>query len=130
MINRQNCQPGFSLTELMIYLAIVGALAGGIFAAWSFVGTAKVKTTRNTLRMVKTHIDSYHESVGSLPQSLQDLIERPANAKNWDGPYLDALPLDSWKNELQYEIKGKNKYELYSWGPEGEGSPEEKWIKA
>lgn len=131
MITKRAMQPGFSLVELMVYLAIVGALSAGLFGIWKFVGRAKLKSTEAILRTIDSNIKSYREDTGNFPNSLQDLFEAPAGVKSWHGPYIDSgEPLDGWGAPIQYELKGKNAFELYSWGNQGEGSPENTWVRA
>jgi len=48
------------------------------------------------------------------------LVEQPADAKNWDGPYLKkAVPADPWGNEHSYSTGGQAGYELISLGADG-----------
>lgn len=133
MISFNTKQPGFSLTELMVYLAIVGVLAGGLFGIFKFIGRAKKTTTETVLRTVKSAIDQYRQDTGQYPNSLEDLVTNPG-VKGWMvGGYLDKTPEDSWNNPIQYVLKsqkGNDPYDLYSYGPNGEGSPESEWTKA
>ena len=125
--------PGFSLTELMVYIAIVGALSAGLFGVWSFLGTAKKRSTQQVLKTVDAQIKEYYQDTGSYPTSLHDLVDAPAGVKNWHGPYFEGgVPNDGWDQPLQYEVTSKNgrpSYDLYSWGANGEATPEEQWFR-
>ena len=73
---------------------------------------------------IKSAIDQFKLDNGNYPKSLQDLVQQPADAKNWHGPYLDPpkLPVDPWGNKFFYEYPGKhntNSYDLFSAGPDG-----------
>jgi general secretion pathway protein G len=56
---------------------------------------------------------------------LQALVQRPSNAQNWHGPYLEnktTVPLDPWNNAYVYECPGKhnpNGFDLMSMGQDG-----------
>ncbi len=128
---------GFTLIELMIVIAII-AIIGAIVvpSVTSAVRKARIKTTRVGLENVKNAIESYHADTGQYPPSLSDLKTRPSDekaAKSWEGPYIERELVDAWKNEYVYTLNPKGtqpRYELYSWGANGEGSPAEEWIHA
>ena len=72
----------------------------------------------------KSAIDQFEQDNGNYPKSLQDLVQQPADAKNWRGPYFTPtnLPTDPWGNPYIYEYPGKhnkNGYDLFSTGPDG-----------
>ena len=134
MITMRTAQPGFSLTEIIIAIMIVGFMVAGTIGLFSWVGQAKRKSTESMLRTLSLAISQYYANVHNYPTALQDLVNAPAGVKGWQGPYLDKeITLDSWNNDLQYIVKGKGQkppYELYSYGANGEGSPESEWIRA
>lgn len=127
---------GFSLIELSIVFALIGLILAGVMATYFTVSSrTKLSATRSLLLNVKTSIDNFQLDTGILPASLTDLLERPSNdkiSKKWRGPYLNKEAIDGYSNELMYRPTkgGKHQYELYSWGPNGEGAPEEEWIDA
>ena len=64
--------------------------------------------------------------MNGYPQTLDDLVETPADATNpdkWGGPYLEKrVPLDPWDNEYMYANPGKNnttKFDVWSMGADG-----------
>jgi general secretion pathway protein G len=133
----QKNRRGFTLTELMLVVAIIGILAALVIP----------KIAGNSLRAqitaanadinggIKTALGNYEVDNGQYPKGLQDLLTQPANAKNWHGPYLDNAPLDPWKNPYIYYFPGKHNqssYDLLSAGPDGkEGTDDDigNWMK-
>lgn len=84
---------------------------------------------------VKSAIGQYKVDNGSYPKSLQDLVQKPRNATNWHGPYLDKIPVDPWGNTYFYDCPGKHNpdgYDLFSAGPDGRIGTEDdigNWTK-
>lgn len=126
---------GFSIMEILIYIAIVGLLASvGIPGLIRWYENSKKSATRTTLMNVKQSVTAYYLDTNKYPNQLEDLIEKPQNIKNWSGPYLegDELPDDGWGNPLYYKPTPgqKHPYELYSYGasgPEGDGDEISVW---
>lgn len=132
-----NARAGFSLIEITIVVAIIGLIIGiavpGLMTARK---KANVTATKATLRSLEAAIDEFRSDTGAYPTRLHDLFARPVDekvSKRWEGPYVKKDVFnDAFGNEIQYQVtKGqKNPYELYSYGPNGEGSPREEWIDA
>jgi general secretion pathway protein G len=115
---------GFSLAEIMIALVIMGIVGGLIVPkVFSYVSKARVDTTKQSLRGLKSTIEMFNAQVGDYPDSLKDLYKKPINeelAKNWAGPYVEEKRLvDSWGTKIQYnKTSGQaHPYELFSYGP-------------
>lgn len=132
---RRHLHSGFTLVEIMIVLAIIGIIMG---IGGTLINRAMDKTRRTqteaTLREVQNAVIQYQLETGRYPQSLQDLLVRPASVKRWTGPYVDnedALK-DRFGNEIAYELKpagSRPPYDMWSWGENGPESPENEWIR-
>lgn len=77
----------------------------------------------------------FNAHTGQYPARLNDLLKKPADekiARKWEGPYLKAkeVPEDAWGSKYVYKLtpQAEHKYDLYSYGPNGKGSPKEEWI--
>ena len=135
----RSVRSGFSLVEIVVAVTIMGLVMAIIVPnVMGYLQRSRKTATRVALNQVTDAIELYHSDTSVYPATLHDLITRPADekaAKRWDGPYFKKAqyPTDGWKNELVYILNPKGTqppYELYSWGPGGEGSPSEEWMHA
>ena len=135
---RRHTAGGFTLIELLIAIVIIGLIMGAaITGILGMLERARKGTTETTLRNLEQAITLFQVDTGQNPNSLKDLIKRPADdeyvSKKWNGPYLKKteLPRDGWGFLFKYERTqgGKHPYELYSFGgSEGKGTSKEKRI--
>jgi len=123
---------GFTLTELMLVVVIIGVLAALVIPKIAGSGERARETTAHAdiSGGIKSALGQYEVDNGTYPRSLQDLIVAPSNAKNWHGPYLDSgkLPIDPWGNPYIYYFPGKhnpNSYDLLSTGLSGKEGNED-----
>ena len=118
-------QDGFTLLELLVVLVIIGLLAGYVGPKYfSQIGKSEVKATRAQLDALGKALDQYRLDSGHYPsteQGLVALVERPANAAKWDGPYLSKhVPPDPWGNPYVFTMPGEHgEYDLLSFGKDG-----------
>ncbi len=106
---------GFSLLELSLVLAIIGALM--LVAAVSLTGAsgrAKKRTTEATLSTIMQQIQTYHLDQNAYPPTLQALIA---------ADYLrDKKIQDGWGNAILYaprQIQEGKPFVLGSAGEDG-----------
>ena len=116
-------QRGFSLIEILVVMALIGiviALVANRIGAGAVRG--KVNAAKIALDSLSGKIETYALDNGSAPDRLEDLVRKPGNADNWNGPYAREKELqDPWNNDFQYRKPGSEgrDYDLYSFGPDG-----------
>ena len=124
---QRGAQQGFTLIEVMVVVVILGILAALIVPNVMGRGEkAKVDTSKITLANVASALDQYKLDNNKYPntqEGLDALVNQPSSAKNWmAGGYLKGgYPKDSWENDLQYVIPGREgrSFDLYSFGADG-----------
>ena len=132
---------GFSMIELMIAVTIMGILAVVVIGpVMNYLRKASDTKTKDTVQVLRQSISAYRAQIGEYPKVLEDLIRKPADvsANKWKEPFLgdednpaDEVPQDAWGENFVYKLNPKGSkpaYQLYSWGPNGENSPENEWV--
>lgn len=118
-------QAGFTMTELLIVLVIIGLLAALVGPTlFQRLSPAKQSAARAQMENFMTALDQYFIDNGQFPtphQGLSALRAKPDGAAKWNGPYLKKdIPVDPWGNAYIYRSPGRNGgYEILSYGADG-----------
>jgi general secretion pathway protein G len=120
-------EAGFTLVELLVMLTILVLLAALVGPrVIGYIGTSKAKTARIQIESLTAALQLYRIDNGSYPsssQGLRALVERPANAAGWNGPYLTKreVPKDPWGNEYVYRAPGqRGDFDIVSLGADNQ----------
>jgi len=122
-----NPKTGFTLIELMLVVIIIGALSAMVLPR--LVGRSeqarRSATRADIMANIATGLKLYELDNGAFPttdEGFDALFSQPPSAANWNGPYLESKPVDSWGREYQYESPGTHRpqsYDLFSLGKDG-----------
>ena len=117
---------GFTLVEMLLVLVILATLAAIVYPKVAGRSEqARVTAAQTQIGNFKTALNAFEVDNGYFPKGkngLLDLIQKPQDAPNWHGPYLDALPKDPWGGDYLYENPGRHNgssYDISSAGPPG-----------
>lgn len=111
----------YTLIEIVIVLGIIMALAAFIVPRiMKYLGQAKVSQTKQVMSHIEENLMLYYSHIGRYPatrEGLDALVIPPVPRGNWEGPYLDEIPMDSWQQPFEYrsyrDIVSKEKYKYY-----------------
>jgi general secretion pathway protein G len=116
-------QAGFSLIEIILVVVLIGGIVA--FAATRILGggdRAKVNLAKAQVQTLAEKVQQYEMDTGALPARLEDLVDAPAAAGGWLGPYAKASELkDPWNHPYVYAVPGEGKpFDLSSLGKDGQ----------
>ena len=134
--NKLRRQGGFTLTEIMVVVFIIGLLSSVVlFNVLGARSDAQAKTAATNIVRLSNALDQYSLDIFDYPsqqQGLQALIEEPDSlaegARYRPGGYVNKIPLDPWGRPFVYKkpgVKSGRAYDLYSLGADGEEGGEE-----
>lgn len=113
---------GFSLIEILVVLVILGLIAGLVVPNIMQRGEdANVRVARTEIQRLSMAVDEFYLDTGRAPRELRELVDRPSNVRNWNGPYVNASNLtDPWDNPYQYRFPGQHRsFDIFSYGRDG-----------
>ena len=129
-------QAGFTLTEIMVVIFIIGLLSTVVLVNVLGARTdAQLKTARTNVSGLTNALEQYSLDMYDYPtteQGLDALVEEPAGAAGAGsyrrGGYINKVPLDPWGRPFVYRKPAERSdraYDLYSLGADGEPGGED-----
>lgn len=123
---KRDLNGGFTLVELLVVLVILGLVMGLVGPrVLNYLTSSRTRAAALQVTSFKSSLDLFFLDVGRYPskaEGLKSLVEKPASAEGWNGPYLQqaAVPADPWGNMYQYTVPGsKTPYQISSFGADG-----------
>jgi len=118
-------EAGFSLTELLVVLAIMALLVAIVAPNMiGRLGGARSQTARVQIENLAGALDIYQIDTGHYPETasgLGALVSAPDGEPRWAGPYLGrgGVPEDPWGQAYIYRSDGPDHFEIKTLGRDG-----------
>lgn len=134
---RNDREAGFTLIELLVVMVILVLLASLVAPrVMGYLGSSRTKTAKVQIESLSSSLELFRLDMGRYPDSregLNVLVQRPADGKNWNGPYLqkNIVPPDPWGRAYVYQSPGKfGAFDIFSLGGDNKsgGSGEDQDI--
>lgn len=132
---RQRGREGYTLTEMLVVLVIIGLISAIIVPqTLGQMDRAKARSARLKLESVAAALEMYGADIARYPtqdEGLEALLEPLPDGPEWAGPYLSegSLLVDPWGNAILYQPPSHpgEKFSLTSLG--ADASPGGKGFK-
>lgn len=116
------------MTEMLVVLVVIGLIAALVVPqTLGQMDRAKARTAKLQLQNAAAAIETYAADMGRYPsaeEGMRVLIEEPAGAGSWAGPYLQTEEQlrDPWGRPIVYTPPGQGvgRYRLSSLGSDAE----------
>ncbi len=101
---------GFSLIEMLAVIVLIGIVAGIVVQQVGHnVDKGKYGAGKAAVQSLAGKIEGYALDNGSPPARLEDLLTKPGNSSNWQGPYAKESDLkDPFGHAYQYKSPGEH----------------------
>ncbi len=110
---RRKGNAGVTLIEMLVVVTIIALFAALVAPRMLRRGdAARVTAARAQINSFMTALGAYKLDTGTFPtteEGLQALRIKPAEANQWQGPYLPQdIPVDPWGRPYLYKYPGEH----------------------
>ncbi|MBS0485847.1 MAG: type II secretion system major pseudopilin GspG [Proteobacteria bacterium] len=114
---------GFTLIEMIAVLVLIGivmTIVGG--KVMQNFQNGEYKAGVAGVHSLEMKVQAFMLDNGSAPASLNDLVARPGNAANWNGPYAKEADLkDPFQHPYFYKAPGDHgDFDIIFYGKDGQ----------
>jgi general secretion pathway protein G len=111
--NRGRGRAGITLIEMLVVMTIIALFAALVVPAMLHHGdAARVTKAHADISSFMTALAAYKLDTGLFPtteQGLRALREKPNDAGQWAGPYIQQdVPKDPWNHDYVYHFPGEH----------------------
>lgn len=105
---RWSRQAGLTLLEILVVLAIIGAVMAVLIPnITGNLSRSQVRTTKLAMGQVTQALTLYYNDCGSYPKALDGLLQSDGECSSWGpDPYLKKEVKDAWNNSFVYDSDG------------------------
>lgn len=127
---------GFTLIEVMLVVIIIAVMAALVMPRLGGRSEqAKRSRAAADIAGISVALGLYELDMGIYPSNLEAMVASSGAGEGWNGPYLDAAPMDPWGKPYQYKAPGQHnpaKFDLSSTGRDGIESDDDvtNWKKS
>ena len=121
-ISRNSRSAGFTLLEMVIVMAIMGILAGGVIALIGGVqDNARATKAEQVISTYVSNLELYHSRAKKYPtteQGLEALVKKPTSSpvpRKWQAT-MQELQTDPWGQAYSYKCSDGRYYTITSAG--------------
>lgn len=114
---------GFTLLEMLAVIVLIGIIGTVVVTqVGKNVDKGKYGAGKAQLTTLSQKIENYALDNGAPPAQLSDLVAKPSNAPNWQGPYAKPSDLkDPWGHAFGYKYPGTHgSFDLIFYGQDGQ----------
>lgn len=109
---------------LLLICAVLAAVAVFVYRQHTIISrydNGRYQAGVLSVKSLQMKVELYQLEVGSLPTSINDLLQQPAGVKGWNGPYARASDLtDPFGHPFQFHAPGDHgKFDIVFLGKDG-----------